>query len=446
MLLIPTFFGTTFLVFFILQIAPSGPFEQALLDIKQANMQSGEAGSSSSENFGETEISPEILAKLKREYGLDKSIFTRYLIWLGFAKKELEYREIPINNPFKYTIGEVGTINGIPISLQKWIIATIENDEHIIYESISGTDFPIQGYKTIEKIDLGLEENWSKSDWKIDKKLDSNSVAISLEKRQGVFTGYLGESTKYKESVGKLLWERIHISSFLGITGFLLSYLVCIPLGIKKAVNDGSRFDIISSTIVLIGYSIPGFVLGIGLIVLLGGGSFFDIFPTRGLVSDDWSNLSVIEKILDYLWHITLPIICLIIGSFAVMTMLTKNSFIDEINKLYTVTARAKGLSENKVLYSHVFKNAIIPILTGFPAQFVSAFFTGSILIETIFSLDGIGLLSYEAIIQRDYPVVMGTLFIFTLIGLLTKLITDIMYVYVDPRIKFTSSNTQRNL
>ena len=256
----------------------------------------------------------------------------------------------------------------------------------------------------------------------------------------------LGMSYFHNQSVGDLILSKLPVSISLGLWSFIIVYLVSIPLGIKKAVNDGSRFDIISSTIVLIGYSIPGFVLGIGLIVLLGGGSFFDIFPTRGLVSDDWSNLSVIEKILDYLWHITLPIICLIIGSFAVMTMLTKNSFIDEINKLYTVTARAKGLSENKVLYSHVFKNAIIPILTGFPAQFVSAFFTGSILIETIFSLDGIGLLSYEAIIQRDYPVVMGTLFVFTLIGLITKLITDIMYVYVDPRIKFTSSTTQRNL
>ena len=255
----------------------------------------------------------------------------------------------------------------------------------------------------------------------------------------------LGMSYFHNQCVGDLIVSKLPVSISLGLWSFIIVYLVSIPLGIKKAVNDGSRFDIISSTIVLIGYSIPGFVLGIGLIVLLGGGSFFDIFPTRGLVSDDWSNLSVIEKILDYLWHITLPIICLIIGSFAVMTMLTKNSFIDEINKLYTVTARAKGLSENKVLYSHVFKNAIIPILTGFPAQFVSAFFTGSILIETIFSLDGIGLLSYEAIIQRDYPVVMGTLFVFTLIGLLTKLITDIMYVYVDPRIKFTSSSTQRN-
>ena len=256
----------------------------------------------------------------------------------------------------------------------------------------------------------------------------------------------LGMSYFHNQSVGELILSKLPVSISLGLWSFLIVYLISIPLGIKKAVHDGSRFDLVSSTIVLIGYSIPGFVLGIGLIVLLGGGSFFDLFPTRGIVSDNWSDSSLFGKITDYLWHITLPIICLIIGSFAVMTMLTKNSFIDEINKLYAVTARAKGLSENRVLYSHVFKNAIIPILTGFPAQFVSAFFTGSILIETIFSLDGIGLLSYEAIIQRDYPVVMGTLFIFTLIGLITKLITDIMYVYVDPRIKFSSSDTQRNM
>ena len=255
----------------------------------------------------------------------------------------------------------------------------------------------------------------------------------------------LGISYFHNQSVGDLVLSKLPVSITLGLWSFILVYAVSIPLGIKKAVNDGSRFDILSSTIVLIGYSIPGFVLGIGLIVLLGGGSFFDVFPTRGIISDNWAELNLFGKITDYLWHITLPVICLVIGSFAVMTMLTKNSFIDEINKSYVVTARSKGLSENKVLYSHVFKNAIIPILTGFPAQFVSAFFTGSILIETIFSLDGIGLLSYEAIIQRDYPVVMGTLFIFTLIGLMTKLITDIMYVYVDPRIKFSSSDTQRN-
>ena len=227
---------------------------------------------------------------------------------------------------------------------------------------------------------------------------------------------------------------------------FIIIYSICIPLGIKKAVSHGSRFDLVSSTLILIGYSIPGFVLGISLIVLLGGGSFLDVFPTRGLVSDNWDSMTLSAKILDYLWHMTLPIISSVIGSFAIMTMLTKNSFIEEIKKQYVLTAKAKGLSENSVLYRHVFKNAMIPILTGFPAQFISAFFTGSILIETIFSLDGIGLLSYESILHRDYPVVLGTLFLFTLLGLIAKLLTDISYVYVDPRIKFSSLDEKRNV
>lgn len=249
----------------------------------------------------------------------------------------------------------------------------------------------------------------------------------------------LGESYFHHQSVSELIISKLPVSISLGLWSFLIIYSICIPLGIKKAITHGSNFDLISSTFILIGYSIPGFVLGIGLIVLLGGGSFFDVFPTRGLISDNWDQLSLGAKILDYLWHMTLPIISSVIGSFAVMTMLTKNSFIEEIKKQYVLTAKAKGLSDNQTLYRHIFKNALIPILTGFPAQFISAFFTGSILIETIFSLDGIGLLSYESILQRDYPVVMGTLFLFTLLGLIAKLLTDISYLFVDPRIKYDS-------
>jgi len=230
----------------------------------------------------------------------------------------------------------------------------------------------------------------------------------------------------------------------LGLWTFIIIYSICIPLGIKKAVTHGTKFDLITSTLILIGYSIPGFVLGIGLIVLLGGGSFYDVFPTRGIVSDNWDSLSIGGKILDYLWHMTLPIISSVIGSFAVMTMLTKNSFIEEIKKQYVLTAKSKGLTDNQILYRHVFKNALIPILTGFPAQFIAAFFTGSILIETIFSLDGIGLLSYESILHRDYPVVLGTLFLFTLLGLIAKLLTDISYLFVDPRIKYDSIDNKR--
>jgi len=255
----------------------------------------------------------------------------------------------------------------------------------------------------------------------------------------------LGQSYFHHKSVSELIIDKLPVSISLGLWSFIIIYSICIPLGIKKAVTHGSKFDITTSTLILIGYSIPGFVLGISLIVLLGGGSFYDVFPTRGIISDNWSELSLGAKILDYLWHMTLPIISSVIGSFAIMTMLTKNSFIEEIKKQYVLTAKSKGLSENEILYKHVFKNAIIPILTGFPAQFISAFFTGSILIETIFSLDGIGLLSYESILHRDYPVVLGTLFLFTLLGLIAKLLTDISYVFVDPRIKFSSIDKGRN-
>ena len=270
-----------------------------------------------------------------------------------------------------------------------------------------------------------------------------------LERFWVLITNYLsfnlGESYFHHQTVSELIIDKLPVSISLGLWSFIIIYSVCIPLGIKKAVRHGTKFDITTSSIILIGYSIPGFVLGIGLIVLLGGGSFLDIFPTRGIVSDNWSELSWFDKIFDYLWHMTLPIICTVIGSFAVMTMLTKNSFIEEINKQYVLTAKSKGLSENEILYKHIFKNALIPILTGFPAQFISAFFTGSILIETIFSLDGIGLLSYESILQRDYPVVLGTLYLFTLLGLMAKLLTDISYVWVDPRIKFSSLSDGKN-
>ena len=270
-----------------------------------------------------------------------------------------------------------------------------------------------------------------------------------LERFWILITNYLsfnlGESYFHHQTVSELIIDKLPVSISLGLWSFIIIYSVCIPLGIKKAVRHGTKFDITTSSIILIGYSIPGFVLGIGLIVLLGGGSFLDIFPTRGIVSDNWSELSWFDKIFDYLWHMTLPIICTVIGSFAVMTMLTKNSFIEEINKQYVLTAKSKGLSENEILYKHIFKNALIPILTGFPAQFISAFFTGSILIETIFSLDGIGLLSYESILQRDYPVVLGTLYLFTLLGLVAKLLTDISYVWVDPRIKFSSLSDGKN-
>jgi len=247
-----------------------------------------------------------------------------------------------------------------------------------------------------------------------------------------------GTSYYYQQSVVELVISRMPVSMSLGLWSFVIVYGVCIPLGIVKAMRDGSGFDLLSTTIILIGYAIPGFVLGIGLIVLFGGGSFFNIFPLRGLVSDNWQELSLTVKLLDYLWHMVLPILSSAVGSLAVMTMLTKNSFLEEIGKQYVLTARAKGLNEKTVMYKHIFRNAIIPIITGFPGYFIAAFFTGSLLIETIFSLDGMGLLAYQSVLNRDYPVVLGTLYFFTIIGLFSRLLSDLSYVIVDPRISFS--------
>jgi len=246
-----------------------------------------------------------------------------------------------------------------------------------------------------------------------------------------------GESYYHHQSVVSLVISKLPVSMSLGLWSFFLVYSICIPLGIAKAVRHGSRFDVITSTALLVGYAIPGFVLGILLIVLFGGGSFWAVFPLRGLVSDNWHELGWTARILDYLWHMVLPVTSSTVGSLAVMTLLTKNSFLEEIRKQYVLTARAKGLGERQVLYKHVFRNAIIPIITGFPGSFITAFFTGSLLIETIFSLDGMGLLAYESVMNRDYPVVLGTLYFFTIIGLVSRLLSDLSYVLVDPRITF---------
>jgi microcin C transport system permease protein len=238
-------------------------------------------------------------------------------------------------------------------------------------------------------------------------------------------------------SVVDLILEKMPVSISLGIWITLLSYLISIPLGIRKAVKDGSGFDVWTSAIVIVGYAIPGFLFAILLMVLFAGGSFLDWFPLRGLTSDNWSQLSIPGKILDYLWHITLPVTAMVLSAFATITLLTKNSFLDEIRKQYVVTARAKGLSERQVLYGHVFRNAMLIVIAGFPGAFVTAFFTGSLLIENIFSLDGLGLLGYRSILDRDYPVVFANLYIMSLIGLVVSLISDLTYTWVDPRIDF---------
>ena len=246
-----------------------------------------------------------------------------------------------------------------------------------------------------------------------------------------------GESYFRDVPVIDLIKEKLPVSISLGLWMTIVSYLISIPLGVAKAVRNGSRFDVWTSGIVIVGYAIPGFLFGVLLIVLFAGGSFWNIFPLRGLVSDNFADLSWFEKIVDYAWHLVLPLTAIAVSAFATLTLLTKNSFLDEISKQYVVTARAKGLSERRVLYGHVFRNAMLIVIAGFPGAFISSFFTGSLLIETIFNLDGLGLLSFKSIVDRDYPVVFATMYIFSLMGFVITLATDLIYTWIDPRIDF---------
>jgi microcin C transport system permease protein len=246
-----------------------------------------------------------------------------------------------------------------------------------------------------------------------------------------------GESFYRDASVVDLILEKMPVSISLGLWTTLLVYGISIPLGIRKAVRHGSRFDIWSSTLVTVGFAIPNFLFAILLIVIFAGGSYLDWFPLRGLTSADWPQMSLVEKVIDYFWHITLPITAMVVSSFATLTMLTKNTFLDEIHKQYVLTAKAKGLTEDRILYGHVFRNAMLLVISGLPATLISIFLTGSFMIEVIFSLDGLGLLGFESVVNRDYPVVFGTLYMTTLLGLLLKLVSDVTYTLIDPRIDF---------
>ena len=251
-----------------------------------------------------------------------------------------------------------------------------------------------------------------------------------------------GESYFRSVSVLDLVWEKMPVSITLGLWSTVIAYVISIPLGIRKAISDGSSFDTWTSAVIIVAYAIPGFLFAIVLLVLFAGGSYFQWFPLRGLTSDNFEDLSAVGKVLDYFWHIALPVIASTIAAFATLTLLTKNSFLDEIKKQYVVTAKAKGLSESRVLYGHVFRNAMLIVIAGFPSLFLGIFLSGSLIIETIFSLDGLGRLAFEATVARDYPVVFGTLYFFGLIGLIVGILSDLMYVFVDPRIDFESRET----
>ena len=440
LLMIPTFFGTTLLVFFILQSVPSGPFEQAVMQIKLAKMQSGEGNNSSqTDDKGSMELSEKVLEKLRMQYGLDKPILERYLIWLGIVKKEIKYVEVEIGVPYRETIKVLGQGKYVPISLQRWILVYEEdNGDLSILGSQAGTDFEwkIDEYKLLpEAEDI---ENWTDVNWSVKNYLDKDNISIVLSKRQGVFTGYLGHSSKHNESVGKLIWDRLHISAFFGMTGFILSYLVCIPLGIMKALKHGSRFDVISSGIVFIGYSIPAYAFGVLMLLVFSTTTFFDtpILPSRGWRPEDWEQLTLFGKFIGQLRHALLPTICYMLGGFAWMTMMMKNSLMDNLSQDYVRTAFAKGLSEKHVIVYHAVRNSLIPLATGIGSM-IGIFLAGSYLIEKVFGIDGIGMLTFKAIGSRDYGIIMGFLVIGTLIRLIGNLISDLCYAILDPRIRF---------
>ncbi len=306
--------------------------------------------------------------------------------------------------------------------------------EQILAEARAGAGAQGAGYKAGRDIDAKQREQLMKQ-YGFDKPAHERYFKMLAD-----FARFdLGKSFLQNKGVWELIKEKLPVSVSLGLWTFLISYTISIPLGVAKAVREGTRFDAITTFGVLLGYAIPGFVLGVLLIVLFAGGTFYDWFPLRGLTSDNFDELSAWGKVKDYFWHLTLPLTCLVIHSFAVVTLLTKNTFVEEIRKQYVLVARAKGLSQDRVLFKHIFRNALIPLVTGFPAAFIGAFFTGSVLIETLFSLDGLGLLSYESVVRRDYPVVLGSLFLFTLLGLVVKLLSDLLYTVVDPRVQFGS-------
>jgi len=324
------------------------------------------------------------------------------------------------------------------------LIASLNESTHIVGEAggvganinlnnqnISSSNLKYRGSQGIdEELILKIEKTYG-----FDKLLWQRF--FDMLKKYLVFD--FGDSFYQDKKVTDLVLEKLPVSISLGLWTTLLVYLISIPLGIKKAVRNGSKFDIWSSLVIIIGYAIPSFLFAILLIILFAGGNFFDIFPLRGLVSSNFSELNWHQKIADYLWHMCLPILAMVIGGFAGLTFLCKNSFLEEINKQYVLTARAKGLKENKILYGHVFRNAMLIIIAGFPSAVIGILFTGAMLIEIIFSLDGLGLLGFEAAISRDYPVIFATLYFFTLLGLIMSIIGDLTYRLIDPRIDFES-------
>ena len=414
LLMIPTFLGSTILVFTILQLAPGGPIEQIMLRLQMGGA-FGEGGGGLDSDGG-LSLPPKALKELERFYGFDKPIYQRYLSWLGIWPREIRHRDFVIPKNEVKIEKRVGKKNG---KLWKVDIKLAKGNSLSVYEK-----------------DGSLSNVWKA---KVENSSDKGVEAVVYQTEfSGILTGNLGKSYTFLEPVVDVMKPRFKISLFFGLTGILLSYLVCIPLGIKKALSHGSVFDFGSSALIFIAYSIPGWALGGVLLVLFGGGSFFDVFPLGGFrsPSEIWDSLTPIQKVFDQIHHMILPIIAWTITSFATMTVLMKNSLLENLSQDYVRTAFAKGLKEKRVIWLHAMRNSLIPIASGI-GHILGVVIAGSYFIERMFNIDGFGRMAFEAILSRDYPITLGFLVIVVMIRLVGNLISDITLAAVDPRIRF---------
>jgi microcin C transport system permease protein len=407
LLAIPTFFGCTIIVFFVVNLAPGGPYEQQVQALKSGSGFGVGAESSAASNNGSATIPPTALAELKRYYGFDKPVYIRYMIWLGIWPRETDSYNVTLGTP--RNVGE-----------GKFVVVSEQNGKYSVLD---------------ESSKQSVSDIWYVENAVLDT-LGTKQLRVFRTELSGILTGNFGNSYEYREPVIDLITARIPISLQFGVIGLVLSYVICIYLGIKKALNHGSTFDIVSSSIVLISYSIPGWALGLLLLVLLGGGSFFDVFPLGGLQSSDYSSYTLIEKILDRSYHFVLPVISSTISSFAGITLMMKNSLLDNLSQDYIRTAFAKGMREERIIWLHAMKNSIIPIASNI-GHIIGIAFIGSFFIETTFNIEGIGKLSYYAILSRDYTVVFAFTVIGVIVNLLGNMLSDIILALVDPRIRF---------
>ena len=418
LLMFPTFLGSTILVFTILQLAPGGPLEQTILQLQMGGMTGGgEGGVSSTDMMGGSVLPESALKELKRFYGFDKPIYQRYFIWLGIWPREIKHRDFTIPPEQPEVEKRVGKKDG-----KIWRVdVRVEHGGSLVVFEKDGSQSPV----------------W-KASVEGSKQDGTREAVIFQHEFSGILTGNLGRSYTYMRPVTEVMRPRFKVSLFFGLTGMFLSYLICIPLGIRKALNHGSVFDFGSSVVIFIAYSIPGWALGGVLLVLFGGGSFWDVFPLGGFRSpvEIWETLTWYEKIIDQVHHMILPIIAWSITSFATMTVLMKNSLLENLSQDYIRTAFAKGLREKRVVWLHAMRNSVIPIASGI-GHIIGVVIAGSYFIERVFNIDGFGKMAFEAVLQRDYPITLGFLVVVVLLRLIGNIISDLALATVDPRIRF---------